>query len=111
MGASRSSPALSGSELRRLLVLRERLRSAAIGAPRSVQIEVLHALEAGRQARVEGRTWSWAPPAMTRNERIREIKWRLEAAGIGEVDAAAHVMDRANRRAAAASRRRAGRAP
>jgi hypothetical protein len=110
MNVSPSRRLLSGSELRRLLVLRERLRGAVVGAPRSVQIEVLQALEAGRQARVEGRTWSWAPPAMTRDELIREIKWRLEAAGISEVDAAAHAVDRASRRAGTAARRRAARA-
>jgi hypothetical protein len=89
---------LSGSELRRLLVLRSRLREAIVGVPRAVQREVLQAIETARQVRQEGRTRAWTPPEMTRDELIREIKWRLDAAGLDEVDAAARVIDRAGRR-------------
>lgn len=42
---------------------------------------------------------------MTGDELIREIKWRLDAADLQEVDAAARVLERANRRIAAARRR------
>lgn len=98
MGASRSNRVLSGTELRRLLVLRDRLRDVVVGVPRRLQTEVLRALEAARQIRVEGRTRPWTPPTMTRDELVREIKWRLDAAGLDEVVAAARVMDRAARR-------------
>jgi hypothetical protein len=94
-----SSPLVSGSELRRILVLRDRLRASIVGLPRAEQREVLRALETARQMRQEGHTRSWTPPEMTRNEIIREIKWRLDAASLVEVEAAVRVLDRAERRA------------
>jgi hypothetical protein len=90
--------ALSGSELHRLLALRSRLRAEIVGAPRRVQRDVLEMMEAARQARQDGRVRRWVAPEMTRDEVIREIKWRLDAAGLDEVDAAARVMARARRR-------------
>lgn len=92
---------LSGSELRRLLVLRGRLRETIIGAPRAIQRDVLRALEEARQARQHGLARPWIPPDMAGDELVREIKWRLEAASLAEVDAAARVMERARRRLAA----------
>ncbi|MDR7542853.1 MAG: hypothetical protein QN120_01230 [Armatimonadota bacterium] len=106
MTASDPRSALSGSELRRLLVLRSRLRGAVVAAPRAVRREVLGALEAARQRRQYGRARPWTPPEMTGDELIREIKWRLDAADLQEVDAAARVLERANRRIAIAARRR-----
>ncbi|MDR7417618.1 MAG: hypothetical protein QN178_01755 [Armatimonadota bacterium] len=98
MEAATTHRPLSGSELRRLLELRSHLRGAIVDAPRQVQRAVLQALEAARQSRLEGRARPWDPPAMTRDEIIREVKWRLDAAGLDEVAAAARVLDRAHRR-------------
>jgi hypothetical protein len=98
MRASNGRQVLSGSELHRLLTLRSRLRAAIVGAPRRVQRDVLQTMETARQARQEGRARPWVPPEMTRDEVIREIKWRLDAAGLDEVDAAARVIARAGRR-------------
>ena len=79
-------------------MLRGRLREAIVGVPRAVQGEVLQAIEAARQVRQEERARVWTPPEMTRDEVIREIKWRLDTAGLDEVNAAARVIDRAGRR-------------
>jgi hypothetical protein len=89
---------LSGSELRRLLVLRGRLRETIVGAPRTIQRDVLRALEEARRARQHGHAPPWIPPDMARDELVREIKWRLDAASLVEVDAADRVMERARRR-------------
>jgi hypothetical protein len=42
---------------------------------------------------------------MTRDELIREVKWRLDSAGLDEVEAAARVIDRTARRGRGAARR------
>jgi hypothetical protein len=97
---------LTGSELRRLLVLRDRARQEIVGAPRSVQREALQAMEAARRLRQEGQTADWRPPQMTGEEYVREIKWRLDVAALTEVEAATRVLDRAARRVTAAARRR-----
>lgn len=89
---------LSGSELRRLLVLRGRLREAIVGVPRTIQRDVLRAIEEARRARQRGPAGPWIPPAMAGDELVREIKWRLDAAALAEVDAAARVLERARRR-------------
>jgi hypothetical protein len=103
------SRSMSGSELRRLLALRRRLRDAVVGTPRAVQRDVLRALEGARAVRQEGRAGPWTPPEMTGDELLREIKWRLDAAALGEVDAAALVLDRASRRLAERRRRQPAR--
>lgn len=41
---------------------------------------------------------------MTRDELVREIKWRLDAAALPEVDAAARVLERARHRRATRTR-------
>jgi hypothetical protein len=106
MAAPAYSRLLSGSELRRLLVLRSRLREEIVGLPRGVQRDVLRALERARQLRLNGQTPPWFPPAMTSAELIREIKWRIDAAALPEMAAGAAVVDRARKRAAIRVRRR-----
>jgi hypothetical protein len=69
-----------------------------VGAPRTVQRDVLRALEEARRARQHGPARPWIPPAMAGDELVREIKWRLDAAALAEVDAAARVLERARRR-------------
>jgi hypothetical protein len=98
---------LSGSELRRLIVLRSKLRDGIVGLPRSVQREVLQAMESARQFRQEGRTRPWTPQQMTGDEFVREIKWRVDAAALTEVEAAVRVLYRSARRVAASRRRSA----
>ncbi len=90
-------PHLSGTELRRLLVLRSRLRDGIVGLPQRAQRDVLQALEHARQRRLLGRVTPWTPPAMTAAELIRELKWRIDAASLPEVTAGAEVLDRARR--------------
>ncbi|MDR7523466.1 MAG: hypothetical protein QN168_13510 [Armatimonadota bacterium] len=90
-------PPLRGTELRRLLVLRGRLRDEVAGAPRRVQREVLRALELARRLRLEGCARPWTPPAMAPDELLREIKWRVDVASLAEVSAAVRVLDRARR--------------
>jgi hypothetical protein len=86
-------------------VLRSRLREAIVGVPRAVQREVLQAIETARESRQTGRSHAWTPPEMTRDELIREVKWRLDSAGLDEVEAAARVIDRTARRGRGAARR------
>jgi len=95
---------MSGTELRRLLVFRGRLRQEIVGLPRRAQRDVLRALEHARQLRLHGRAAAWTPPAMTAAELIREIKWRIDASSLAEVTAGVEVLDRA-RRAAPRTRR------
>lgn len=97
---------LPGSEVRRLLVLRSRLREAVVGLPRQVQREVLRALEEARLQREHGRTLPWSPPAMGTGELIREIKWRVDVAPLAELDAGARALERAMRRRVARRGRR-----
>lgn len=98
-------PRLSGTELRRLLVLRSRLRDGIVGLPRRAQRDVLQALEHARQLRLLGTMTPWTPPAMTSAELIRELKWRIDAASLPEVTAGAAVLDRARRVPAGRTRR------
>lgn len=97
--------ALSGTDLRRLLVLRDRLRQEFVGLPQRYQQEILAALERARQQRLLGRTTPWRPPAMTAAELIREISWRLDVSAVDEVDAAVRILDRARRELASRARR------
>ena len=96
-----SGRTLSGTELRRLFLLRRQIRDELFGLPRERQREVLHALNRARQLRLHGRAAAPAPPEMTPAELRREIKWRLEAAGLAELEAAARALGRAKRAAAA----------
>jgi hypothetical protein len=89
---------LSGGELRRLLVLRERVRRDIVGAPRPVLRNVLSALEQSRQRRTTGGVRGRVPPEATLAELVREIRWRIDAAPLADAAAAAAVLDRAARR-------------
>lgn len=100
---------LSGQELRRLLVLRRRIREEIVGLPRSLQREVLCALDRARQLRLHGKAVAWTPPQMTGAELLREIKWRIDSASLSEAAAGARALDRARRTAAARAKSTAGR--
>jgi len=100
-----SGRGLTGAEVRRLFLLRRRLRDELVGLPRNRQREVLLALARARQLRLHGAATGPAPPEMTLAELRREIKWRLEAAGLAELEAGARVLDRTRRVADARARR------
>ncbi len=105
---------LSGADLRRLLLLRQRIRDEVVDLPRDLKREVLRALEQARQVRLHevaggavgaGRTL----PEMTAAELLRAIKWRTDSASLVELAAAARALDRGRRMAAARAQRTAGR--
>jgi len=96
---------LSGAEVRRLFLLRRRLRDELVGLPRARQREVLLALARARQLRLQGAATGPAPPEMTPAELRREIKWRIDAADLTELEAGARVLDRARRAADVRARR------
>lgn len=104
MDATPRARLLSGADLRRLLVLRERLRAQVVVGSRRQRQEVLHAMEQARQLRLRGRAVPWQVPAMTSSELLREIKWRLDAASLEETAAAARVLDSAGKRRARGAR-------
>ncbi len=89
---------LSGAELRRLLLLRERLRTAIVTASRRQRQEVLAAMELARQKRLGGRTVPWQAPEMAPSELLREIKWRLDISSLEEAGAAARALESGGRR-------------
>ncbi|MGH2403558.1 MAG: hypothetical protein ACRDGN_03755 [bacterium] len=111
MTARPRAHSISGHNLRRLLVLRERLRDQVVGLPRDLQHEVLRALEAARHLRLHGSAAVRTPPQMTAAESLREIKWRVEAASLAELTAAASALDRVRRKAAARAQRTLGHRP
>lgn len=96
---------LSGTELRRLLLLRRQIRDELVGLPRERQREVLHALNRARQLRLHGTRTVPAPPEMTTAELRREIKWRIETAGLSELEAGARALERVRRSTAERARR------
>ncbi|MBI3997997.1 MAG: hypothetical protein HY355_03110 [Armatimonadetes bacterium] len=99
----------SGQDLRHLLQLRGRIREAIVHLPRAGQREVLRAMEQARHARLYGRETPWTPPEMTSAELVREIKWRLDAASLAEVQAGVNAIARARRAALPRARRMAAR--
>ncbi|MDI6771695.1 MAG: hypothetical protein QME77_03815 [bacterium] len=99
MDAAPRTRILSGADLRRLLVLRDRLRGEIVVGSRRKRQEVLRAMEQARQLRLYGRAVPYQVPAMTSSELLREIKWRLDAASLEEATAAARVLHSARRRA------------
>jgi hypothetical protein len=100
---------LSGHDLRRLILLRRRIRDEIVGLPRDLQHEVLRALERARHQRLHGTDPPRTPPQMTAAEILREIKWRIDAASLTELNAAAWALDRVRRKAAVRTRRAAER--
>jgi hypothetical protein len=102
-----SGRALSGADMRRLLQLRRRLRDELVRLPRARQRDVLLALARARHARLHAAAAVPVPPEMTPAELRRELKWRIDAAGLAELEAGARVLDRAQRVAAARIRREA----
>lgn len=79
---------LSGSEVRRLLQLRETIKVASLTIPTAVQRRVLEILERARPWRISPR----AIPEMSRGELIRAIRWRLGTIPLAGVLAAAEFM-------------------
>lgn len=100
MGEQAQYRHLSGSEIRRVVQLRERLRDGIIGLHREAQRDVLRALGEARRRRLGSHGNAWEPPAMTPAELIREIRWRVDAAPLDELTAAAAALERAKERAA-----------
>lgn len=81
---------LSGSEIRRLRDLRERVKIASLHLPMPLQRKLLELMEQMRP-----RTVSPQPvPEMTRGEVIRAIRWRLGTLPLDGVLAAAKFVER-----------------
>ncbi|MDR7401931.1 MAG: hypothetical protein QN173_11105 [Armatimonadota bacterium] len=101
-GMPRDDGRLSGSEIRRLRELRERVTVAALTLPVPLQRRLLELLEQARPWTVPARP----VPEMTRGELVRAIRWRLGTIPLPGAAAAAAFVDR-HRRLASAGRRRA----
>lgn len=85
---------LSGSEIRRLLELREMIKVESFRLPSARQRELLELLE-------RSRPWiGTAPPLpeMSRGEMVRAIRWRLGTVSLPTAEAAAGLVRRARRR-------------
>lgn len=92
--AGSAPPRLSGSELRRLLELRERIKLEAFRLPTGRQRQLLELLE-------RSRPWTAPPPPlpeMSRGELVRAINWRLGTITLPTALAAAALLDRARGR-------------
>lgn len=98
---------LSGTELRRLLQLREKIKVESLQLPRPLQHRLLELLEAARPWQVPPQ----AVPEMSRGELIRAIRWRLGTIPLAGAVAAAEFIDgnriRRRERGQAPARRRA----
>lgn len=85
---------LSGSEIRRLLELREMIKIESFRLPSTRQRQLLEVLE-------RARPWAGAAPPlpeMSRGEVVRAIRWRLGTASLPAAEAAADLVRRARRR-------------
>lgn len=85
---------LSGSEIRRLLELREMIKIESFRLPSARQRQLLEVLE-------RARPWAGAAaplPEMSRGEVVRAIRWRLGTASLPAAEAAADLVRRARRR-------------
>ncbi len=85
-GADRTR--LSGSEIRRLLQLREKIKVESLRLPRAVQQQLLEVLE-------QARHWRGTPaavPEMSRGELIRAIRWRVGTIPLAGAMAAAEFV-------------------
>ncbi|HXF82018.1 MAG TPA: hypothetical protein VNN19_04630 [bacterium] len=81
---------LSGSELRRLLELREQIKVQSFRLPAPQQRRLLELLE-------RSRPWRIPPPPlpeMTRAELARAIRWRLGTVGLPTALAASALLQR-----------------
>ncbi|MDQ7844358.1 MAG: hypothetical protein QN141_07935 [Armatimonadota bacterium] len=91
-GPARARP-LSGSELRRLLELRERIKIESFRLPAGRQRQLLDLLE-------RSRPWVGPPPPlpeMSRGELVRAIRWRLGTISLPTAVAALRLLDRPRR--------------
>jgi len=80
---------LSGSEVRRLLELRERIKVESFRLPTGRQRQLLDLLE-------RSRPWPAAPPPlpeMSRGELARAIRWRLGTISLPTAVAAARLLE------------------
>jgi len=80
---------LSGTELRRLLQLREKIKVESLQLARPLQHRLLELLEAARPWQVPPQ----AVPEMSRGELIRAIRWRLGTIPLAGAVAAAEFID------------------
>ncbi|HEY6101968.1 MAG TPA: hypothetical protein VI007_01955 [bacterium] len=84
----------SGSEIRRLIELREMIKVESLRLPTVQQRHLLALLEAARP-------WKTDPPRlpeMSRGELVRAIRWRLGTIPLQGVLDAARFIERAHRR-------------
>lgn len=84
----------SGSEIRRLVELREMVKIESLRLPTARQRELLGILE-------RARPWKTAPaplPEMSRGELVRAIRWRLGTIPLRGVMEASRFIERARRR-------------
>jgi len=96
MGPTRvARPRLSGSEVRRLLELRELIKVESFRLPAARQRELLALLERARPWRIDPPPL----PEMSRGELVRAIRWRLGTVSLPTaVEAARLVQPRRRRR-------------
>jgi len=84
----------SGSEVRRLIELREMIKVESLRLPTALQRELLTLLE-------RARPWKTTPsplPEMSRGELVRAIRWRLGTIPLPGAKDAARFIDRVRRR-------------
>ena len=84
----------SGSEIRRLIELREMIKVESLRLPTTLQRELLGLLE-------RARPWKTPPsplPEMSRGELVRAIRWRLGTIPLLGAMEAARFIERTRRR-------------
>jgi len=81
---------LSGSEVRRLLQLREKIKVESLILAQPQQHRLLELLEGSRPWQVSPQ----AVPEMSRGELIRAIRWRLGTIPLAGAEAAAEFVER-----------------
>lgn len=95
MGPTKTPRArLSGSEVRKLLELRELIKVESFRLPMGRQRQLLELLE-------RSRPWAGDPPPlpeMSRGELVRAIRWRLGTVALPTAIAAAQIVQRRPRR-------------
>lgn len=83
----------SGSEIRRLVELREMIKVESLRLPAAQQRHLLALLEAARPWKTDPRR----PPDMSRGELVRAIRWRLGTIPLQGAVEAARFIERARR--------------